>query len=210
MAKTRRSKYYNKKEKSYKSKKRFVKKSPLDKEVIQIVEALASPLLESYDMELVHVEYRREPVGWVLRCFIDKEGGVNLDDCTFVTKELGDLLDVKLGDGISDSPNNQPDDKPDDKPDYKPDYKSDDSLSQIPPYTLEVSSPGPNRPLKKINDFLKFINEKVHVKVKEPINGQRHFKGLLIKASTDMINLKAQDLTFAIPFQAIEMARLNK
>jgi ribosome maturation factor RimP len=46
-------------------------------------------------MELVDLEYRREGRRWVLRLFVDKDGGVTLDDCAYISRELGDLLDVK-------------------------------------------------------------------------------------------------------------------
>jgi ribosome maturation factor RimP len=46
-------------------------------------------------MELVEIQYRREARGWVLRIYIDKEGGVTLDDCTRFSQELGSLLDVE-------------------------------------------------------------------------------------------------------------------
>jgi len=45
-------------------------------------------------MELVDIEYRREAKGWVLRLYIDKEGGVTLDDCTHISLEVGRNLDV--------------------------------------------------------------------------------------------------------------------
>jgi len=56
---------------------------------------IALPILESMGMELVDVQYRREPHGWVLRLYIDKEGGVNLDDCSVVSGEVGIALDVE-------------------------------------------------------------------------------------------------------------------
>jgi ribosome maturation factor RimP len=46
-------------------------------------------------MELVDLEYRREGPRWMLRLFIDKEGGVTVEDCARISRELGDLLDVK-------------------------------------------------------------------------------------------------------------------
>jgi ribosome maturation factor RimP len=60
------------------------------------VELLAEPLLESEGLRLIDVEYRREPKGRVLRVFIDKQGGVTLDDCAFVSNQLGDILDAKM------------------------------------------------------------------------------------------------------------------
>lgn len=57
---------------------------------------LAGQLCDSIGLELVHVEYHREPQGLVLRIYIDKDGGVMLDDCATVSRELSDLLDVHL------------------------------------------------------------------------------------------------------------------
>lgn len=65
------------------------------KEIIRRVEELAKPLLEAEGLELVDVEFRRERPGWVLRLYIDRQGGVNLGDCVRVSRELGELLDVE-------------------------------------------------------------------------------------------------------------------
>ena len=59
------------------------------------VEEVAESLVISEGMELVDLEYRREGPRWMLRLFIDKEGGVTVDDCARISRELGDLLDVK-------------------------------------------------------------------------------------------------------------------
>jgi ribosome maturation factor RimP len=59
------------------------------------VEEICESLVVSEGMELVDLEYRREGPRWMLRVFIDKEGGVNIDDCARISRELGDLLDVK-------------------------------------------------------------------------------------------------------------------
>lgn len=59
------------------------------------VEEICESLVVSEGMELVDLEYRREGPRWMLRLFIDKEGGVNIDDCARISRELGDLLDVK-------------------------------------------------------------------------------------------------------------------
>ena len=59
------------------------------------VEELAETLVVSEGMELVDLEYRRQGPRWVLRLFIDREGGVTIHDCANISKELGDLLDVK-------------------------------------------------------------------------------------------------------------------
>jgi ribosome maturation factor RimP len=59
------------------------------------VEALALPVLEELGLELVEVQYRREQSGWVLRLIIDKQEGVSLDDCTAVSREISQLLDIE-------------------------------------------------------------------------------------------------------------------
>jgi ribosome maturation factor RimP len=63
--------------------------------VIQEIWRLAEALLQHEQMELVDVQFRRESTGWVLRLLIDKTGGVLLDDCSFISRQLSDLLDVK-------------------------------------------------------------------------------------------------------------------
>lgn len=65
------------------------------KEIIERVKSVANSILGSEGMELVEVEYRRESKGWVLRLYIDKEGGVTLDDCTRISREVGRSLDVE-------------------------------------------------------------------------------------------------------------------
>jgi ribosome maturation factor RimP len=59
------------------------------------VEEIADSLLRDEGLELVDLEYRREGRRWVLRLFIDKQGGVTVEDCATVSRELGDILDGK-------------------------------------------------------------------------------------------------------------------
>jgi ribosome maturation factor RimP len=56
---------------------------------------LAEPVLEDMGYELVDVAYLSKYGRWILRLTIDKEGGVTIDDCARVSRELGDLIDVK-------------------------------------------------------------------------------------------------------------------
>lgn len=56
-------------------------------------EQLITPLLEKNSFELVDVEYVKEGANWYLRAYIDKEGGITVDDCEVVSRELSDLLD---------------------------------------------------------------------------------------------------------------------
>lgn len=64
------------------------------KEIEAEVERLLEPVLEKDGIELVDVEYVRER-NWILRIYIDKEGGVDLNDCQTVSEKAGALLDEK-------------------------------------------------------------------------------------------------------------------
>ena len=59
----------------------------------QKTEQLLLPLIEKNNFELVDVEYVKEAGNWYLRAYIDKPGGITVDDCEIVNRELGDLLD---------------------------------------------------------------------------------------------------------------------
>jgi ribosome maturation factor RimP len=64
-------------------------------DLIGRIEVLLLPLFEEMNLELVDIEYRREPHGWVLRFFLDKEGGITLDDCATASRQISSLLDVE-------------------------------------------------------------------------------------------------------------------
>lgn len=57
-------------------------------------EELVTPLVEKYNYELVDVEFVKEAGSWHLRVYIDKEGGITIDDLTVINHELSDLMDV--------------------------------------------------------------------------------------------------------------------
>lgn len=59
----------------------------------QKTEKLVAPILETNGFELVDVEYVKEAGSWYLRAYIDKPGGITVDDCEIVNRELSDLLD---------------------------------------------------------------------------------------------------------------------
>jgi ribosome maturation factor RimP len=65
------------------------------KRIERHVEDLIGPVLERNGVEIVDVTYRFEEGRWVLRVFIDKPGGVNLQDCAFVSHQIEDLIEVE-------------------------------------------------------------------------------------------------------------------
>ncbi|MEC2053842.1 ribosome maturation factor RimP [Peribacillus psychrosaccharolyticus] len=61
--------------------------------VIDTVEELVTPILEELKLELVEVEYVKEGKSWFLRVYIDKETGVDIEDCGIVSEKLSEKLD---------------------------------------------------------------------------------------------------------------------
>jgi ribosome maturation factor RimP len=76
-------------------------------------------------------------------------------------------------------------------------------------YTLEVSSPGLDRVLKKEKDFIRFAGYQVKVRLKEPLEGQRNFQGCLKGVESGLIVVDAAGKTLSIPPSSVEEARLQ-
>lgn len=81
----------------------YLKRNIMSDFVIDRVREFAESLLPTLGLELYDIQFRREGHGWVLRLIIDKEDGVSLDDCTRVSRETSDFLDV---DDLIDHPYN--------------------------------------------------------------------------------------------------------
>jgi ribosome maturation factor RimP len=129
-------------------------------------------------MELVHFEVRRESGGAVLRLYIDREGGVTLDDCARVSRQVSAELDA------------------------------DDPVPGR--YTLEVSSPGLDRPLSRDRDFERFVGSTVRIVTASPLDGQRHFKGRLNGLLHGSVQLVLEDgREVSIPRDLMTSARLD-
>ncbi|MBI4764067.1 MAG: ribosome maturation factor RimP [Deltaproteobacteria bacterium] len=141
------------------------------------IESLVEALLKAEGLELVDLEFRKEARGWVLRIFMDKPGGVTLDDCSDLSREIGDQIEVN---------------------------------ELIPhSYTLEVSSPGLDRPLKKEKDFLRSIGKMIQLSTKVPWEGQTFFKGILLDFQVSgALRLAETKKTWEIPVTHITKARL--
>ncbi|MDM5213348.1 ribosome maturation factor RimP [Peribacillus sp. NJ4] len=65
----------------------------MSKKVTEVVEELALPILDELQLELVEVEYVKEGKSWFLRVYIDKETGVDIEDCGNVSEKLSEKLD---------------------------------------------------------------------------------------------------------------------
>lgn len=75
-------------------------------------------------------------------------------------------------------------------------------------YTLEVSSPGLDRPLLTPEDFRRFRGEVVRLRTLAPVDGRRNFKGVIVEVAADHVVLEADSERFDLAFDVIERARL--
>jgi ribosome maturation factor RimP len=149
-----------------------------EQKVIKQTWSLAEPLCESEGLVLIQVEYQREPAGRILRLYVDKPGGIGIDDCIAVSRQLGDILDVNLED--------------------------------VGPYSLEVTSPGPERPLAKKEDFDKFKGSRAKIKTYQPLNGRKNFTGVILGITGDELNLQIDEKIITIAYTDISKARLTE
>lgn len=150
------------------------------KELQEHVAGLMEPMLVREGYELVEVEISGSGPRTLLRLFIDKKGGVTLDDCASVSEAVDAILDV------------------------------DDPFEST--YTLEVSSPGLDRPLRKRADFERFVGRKVHVKTYGPVEGagnRKVFPGVLVGLEGDSVKVDVDGTPFLVPLEAIAKANLQ-
>ena len=77
------------------------------------------------------------------------------------------------------------------------------------PYTLEVSSPGLTRPLKSEKDFVKYLNSLIKVKTIDPVENRRQFRGRLLGASENRIEMEVDGKIFQIPLSNVAKAHLE-
>ena len=75
-------------------------------------------------------------------------------------------------------------------------------------YGLEVSSPGPQRPLTKPDHFRRFIGRRARVRLREPRDGHKSYTGELVGASDEEVTVAAEDGVVAIPYSEINRSHL--
>jgi len=137
---------------------------------------LAEQVAEEQEVELFGIELLGKG-NLLLRVFIDKDGGVTLDDCQRFSKSLGIVLDVE---------------------------------NPIPgSYTLEVSSPGLDRPLRDLKDYEKNMGKLVRIITREKIENRNFFIGRIAGIHRGMIQLLVGEQEMSIPFTNISRASLE-
>lgn len=139
------------------------------------LKSLLEPAVTGLGYEFVGLELIRAR-GQTLRVYIDREGGVGLDDCETVSRELGPLLDVH--DPIKGG------------------------------YTLEVSSPGLDRPLFTSAQFEQFSGRRAKVTLYEPLDGRRKFDGSILGVEGEEIRFEQDGHEVRLVLSNIRKANL--
>jgi ribosome maturation factor RimP len=160
-------------------------------ERLATLRATAERVARSYGLEIFDVQLRRESIGTVLRVIIDRpdrgvvetpEDAVGIEDCQRISQDLSAVLDVEeeeIGEG---------------------------ALGQQ--YTLEVSSPGLDRPLRHEADYRRFAGRLAKVVTSAPISGQSAFSGRIAGIEAGAVVLEEGRKTHRVPLAAIKRGHL--
>ncbi len=168
--------------------------------VSEPLRAAVTRIARSYGLDLFDLQFRRESIGWVLRIVLDRtpdapveapagavplaplaEDPVGIDECKSVSHELSALLDVE--------------------PALLGEFDRD--------YTLEVSSPGLDRPLRGEADYRRFTGRLAKIVTRAPVGGQTHFMGRLAGVEAGEVLVAEGKRVHRVPVDAISRARLE-
>ncbi len=144
------------------------------------VRGVAERVTSGRGFELVDLEIKRDRSGHLVRLFVDREGGIGLEELQSVSEEVSAILDAE------------------------------DPIETT--YTLEVSSPGLDRPLKTEADYRRFVGKLAKLSSYEPVEGRRHWTGRLaaVEAGVVSVTLEKEGGALArIPLAKIAHGRLE-
>lgn len=145
-------------------------------ELKEVLKQKLLPLIEEENLELVELEFTGKPPRSVLRVFVDKIGGVDVEECAYLSQKLSDFLDTE------------------------------DLIEKS--YTLEVSSPGLDRPLLSLDDFRRKTGEKVRLYLKTSSGKFAEIKGEITGVSEGEVRVKIEDKVEIIPLEKIEKGKI--
>ena len=167
----------------------------MSSERLTTIRAAAERVAHSYGLEIFDVQLRRESIGTVLRVTIDRpdrgvperpEDAVGIEECQRVSQDLSAILDVEEED------------------------LGEAALGQH--YTLEVSSPGLDRPLQHAGDYRRFAGRLARIVTSSPLNGQSAFSGRIVGVEHgqggDVVVLEEGRTTHRVPVAGIKRGRL--
>lgn len=137
---------------------------------------LLEPAINALGFRLWGIEYIPQGRHSMLRVYLDKEGGIDIEDCALASRQISSILDVE--DPISGE------------------------------YTLEVSSPGIERTLFKLDQFNEYLGWHVTLKLTENFEKRRNFTGQLKAVVDDEVVIIIGDEEYTIPYELIDKASL--
>jgi ribosome maturation factor RimP len=158
---------------------------------LERLRGVAARVAHGYGLEIFDVQLRRESIGTVLRVIIDRpdrgvpeppEEAVGIEECQRVSQDLSALLDVEE------------------------DELGEAALGQN--YTLEVSSPGLDRPLRHERDYRRFTGRLAKVVTVGPIEGQSAFAGRIAGVESGEVLLEEGRRTHRVPLGRIKRGQL--
>jgi ribosome maturation factor RimP len=162
------------------------------------IRAVAERVARGYALDVFDVQFRRESHGWVLRVILDRpytpgapdasddsdglEESIGIVECQQVSEDLSAILDVE-----------------------------EETLGLALPenYTLEVSSPGLDRPLRGADDYRRFRGRLAKIVSRQPLQGQSAFAGRIQGLEENSVVLVEGRRTHRIPLEMISRAHLD-
>ena len=157
-------------------------------DVIATVRAIAARVAASYGLEIFDVQFRREAPGMVLRIRIDRPGSRATAEDSVTVDECAKV-----------------------SRDLSAIFDVDDVVPTA--YTLEISSPGLDRPLTRAEDYQRFAGRRVKLVMREKIDGQGYFKGQLVGVEdgpVKVVLIEGEDRrTHRVPLDVITRANLE-
>jgi ribosome maturation factor RimP len=142
------------------------------------LEAVIGPALTGLGYEFVGLEHLSYGKHTTLRIYIDCPGGVKIDDCEKVSRQLEAVLDVEAEDLLRGE------------------------------YNLEVSSPGVDRKLFKIEQFARFIGKRLRIAMRVPVDGRRNFEGKLTAVADQLVSLEVDGSAINLDFANVAQANV--
>jgi len=146
--------------------------------VVDEVRVVVQPIVDEQNLELVDMEFLKEGKNWFLRIYIDKPGGIDIEECALISEKVSEALDAIDPDPIPQA------------------------------YFLEVSSPGAERPLKTEADMQNAIGKYVHLSFYQAIDGEKFYEGTLkeIKDESVVLTIRIKTRTKDIEIERKQIA----
>ena len=157
-------------------------------ELLGEIRAIAERVATSYRLEIFDIGLHRESIGWVLRVTVDRPGSETPGtDPHRESVSIGDC--AQLSRDLS--------------------AVLDVEITFEHAYTLEVSSPGLDRPLRHLEDCRRFVGRLAKIVTTEAIDGQHSLTGRIAKVDGDTVAIESGERTSQIPWSVVARARLE-